>query len=387
MLSVLIFLVVLSVLVLAHEAGHYLAARICGVKADEFGYGFPPRAIGFVKTEKGWKRVKNSERLSYPNTIWSLNWLPLGGFVRLKGEMGEGAGDSDSFLAKKAWQKFFILSAGVAMNWILAAVIFSAGFTFGVPAELDGLPPSAIIADQRVEITDIVTGSAADKAGMKSGDYLVTINGEVAKDADAAREILGRQTQTGLGLTLEIKRQGQLITAQATPEYLEALKKPGLGVALANIGSVRFPFGLAIVQGVTVTAQYTGAIVQGFISLVKDLFGAHKLAGEVSGPIGIAVITGQVAGQGFWALMQFAALLSLNLAVINFLPIPALDGGRVLFVLIESLRRKRNNPNFEAAIHQVGFVALMILILLVTAQDLHRYGGTIWNGLRGMIGL
>jgi len=121
--------------------------------------------------------------------------------------------------------------------------------------------------------------------------------------------------------------------------------------------------------------------------LIADLFGDRKLAAEVSGPVGIAVLTGTIADQGFWALMQFAALLSLNLAVINFLPIPALDGGRALFVVVESLRRRRNNPRFEAAIHQIGFVALLILILLVTAQDIHRYGGAIWNGLKGMIGL
>ncbi len=387
MLNVLIFLLVLSVLVLVHEAGHYIVARIFGVKAEEFGYGFPPRAIGFVKTERGWKRVPGKDRSNYKNTIWSINWLPLGGFVRLKGESGEGAGESDSFLTKPGWQKFLVLAAGVAMNWLLAAFIFSIGFAVGVPAETDGLPASAIVKDSRIEIVEVVGKSAAETAGIKQGDRIITINGEVASSAENARMILSDQTEKGMELTMEVMRGKDLEVIHATPVFLEALGKPGLGVALGNIATVRFPLPLAVVQGVTVTAQYTGLIVNGFFSLIADLFGARKLAAEVSGPVGIAVLAGHVAEQGFWALMQFAAILSLNLAVINFLPIPALDGGRAVFVVVESLRRRRNNPRFEAAVHQIGFVALLILILLVTAQDLHRYGGAIWNGLKGVVGL
>jgi len=387
MIQVLIFLLVLSVLVLVHEAGHYIAARIFGVKAEEFGYGFPPRAIGFVRTAQGWKKVAARDRSNYKNTIWSLNWLPLGGFVRLKGEAGDGEGEEDSFLTKSGWQKFIILAAGVVMNWLLAAIIFSTGFAIGVPAEVDGLPASAIVKDRRVEIVEVIQKSAAEDANLKLGDRIVTINGEVAASAEAARSILTDQAGKGMELTLEIERKGAMQTVLATPKHVEALGKPGLGVALSNIGTVRFPAHLAVVQGVTVTAQYTELIIKGFFSLIADLFGDRKLAAEVSGPVGIAVLTGTIADQGFWALMQFAALLSLNLAVINFLPIPALDGGRALFVVVESLRRRRNNPRFEAAIHQIGFVALLILILLVTAQDIHRYGGAIWNGLKGMIGL
>lgn len=387
MIQVLIFLLVLSVLVLVHEAGHYIAARIFGVKAEEFGYGFPPRALGFVKTAQGWKRVKAKDRSVYKNTIWSFNWLPLGGFVRLKGEAGEGVGEEDSFLTKSGWKKFIILAAGVCMNWLFAAVIFSFGFSIGVPAEIDGLPNSAIVSNHRTEIIEVVTKSAAENAGLKSGDDLITINGQIAGDAETARMLLGQQSEKAPNLTLEIERDGVIHTVHAVPIFLETLGKPGLGVALANIGTVRFPLHLAIVQGVTVSARYTQLIVQGFFSLIGNLFGDRKLAAEVSGPIGIAVLTGHIAEQGFWAIIQFAALLSLNLAVINFLPIPALDGGRALFVIIEALRRRRNNPRFEAAIHQAGFVALLLLILVVTAQDLFRYGGAIWTGLKGIVGL
>jgi regulator of sigma E protease len=173
--------------------------RFFGVKAEEFGYGFPPRAIGIVKTAQGWKQVSGRDRAFYKNTIWSLNWLPLGGFVRLKGESGDGEGEPDSFLTKPGWQKFIILAAGVAMNWLLAAVIFSFGFSVGVPAELDGLPNSAIVSNQHIEIVEVVGKSAAETSGLLTGDKILTINGQVPKDADASRAIMADQTEKGEG--------------------------------------------------------------------------------------------------------------------------------------------------------------------------------------------
>ncbi len=387
MTHVLIFLLVLSALVLAHEAGHFVAARIFGVKAEEFGYGFPPRAIGFVKTAHGWKWVKNGDRTSYKNTIWSINWLPLGGFVRLKGELGDGAGDVDSFLTQSRWKKFVILAAGVCMNWLVALVIFSVGFSFGVPSEIYQLSSSAIVTNAHVEIIEVAKKSAAETAGLQVGDKLISINGQLAKNAEDSRLIIGDQNSKGIDLTLELERAGTIQTAQAKPSFLADLGKPGLGVALANIGTVRYPVPLAIVEGFSITARYTELIVKGFFSLVGDLFGERKLVSEVSGPVGIAVLTGSIAKQGFWAIMQFAAVLSLNLAVINFLPIPALDGGRALFVLIESIRRKRTNSKFESIVHQIGFFTLLLLIVLVTVQDLQHYGGAIWLGIKGIIGL
>ena len=175
-MSVLIFLLILSVLVLVHELGHYVAARIFGVKAEEFGYGFPPRAVGFVRVGKKWKRVSGSDQTAYENTVWSVNWLPLGGFVRLKGETGDGTDQKDSFQSKPGWQKFIILAAGVFMNWLLASMIFAFGFASGVPAELAGLPQNAVVTDKRIEITDVVAGSAALEAGLQAGDYVISFN-------------------------------------------------------------------------------------------------------------------------------------------------------------------------------------------------------------------
>ncbi|MDO8617904.1 MAG: M50 family metallopeptidase [Candidatus Uhrbacteria bacterium] len=386
MLTLLIFLAVLSVLVLIHEFGHFIAARICGVKAEEFGYGFPPRAIGFVKHNGKWQRVPRHDRSTYKNTIWSLNWLPLGGFVRLKGEEGGNVADKDSFVSQTLLRRFFILVAGVAMNWLLAAAIFIAGFSIGIPAQTDALPAGAIVRDQKVQIMEVVADSAAGTAGIKPGDFLLSINGIIIKTAAQAQSSLSEQSHVSEPMQIILERDQHQFRLTTKAAYLEALERPGLGVKLADTGIVRFPFWRAVGQGVTTAAMYTKLIFVGFGQLIGDLFTERKLIGGVAGPVGIAVLTGEMC-QSWWSCMRFSAFLSLNLAIINFLPIPALDGGRALFIFIESLRRRRINPLFEAAVHRVGFVALLTLIFFVTVHDLQQFGGVIWRGIRGAVGL
>ncbi|MEK7473386.1 MAG: M50 family metallopeptidase [Patescibacteria group bacterium] len=385
MFSVIAFLVILSGLVLLHELGHFIVARAFGVKADEFGFGFPPRGIGFVKERGTWKRVGRADRTRYENTVWSLNWLPLGGFVRLKGETPEEAGDADSLLAKNGWKKFAILAAGVTMNWLLAAAIFSVGFMIGVPAVVEGLPSSAIVSDTKVQIMNVVPGTAADKAELQPGDELLSIDGIMIPNADAARTELGARSTEGAELAMIVERGTEQIEIKARLEYLAQLDRVALGIALADTGTVRFPIWLAVGEGFTLAARYTWMIVQGFGQLIHGLFNGRASA-ELAGPVGIAVMTGGIVQQGGWAVAQFAAILSLNLAVINFLPIPALDGGRAVFVVLEGIRRKKNNIRTEAIVHQIGFLTLMLIVLLVTIQDLRRYGGTIWQGILGLFG-
>lgn len=387
MLTLLIFLAVLSVLVLVHEAGHYLAARACGVRADEFGYGFPPRLVGFVKEKGRWRRVRRGEQTA-EDTIWSINWLPLGGFVRLKGEQGEAGQDQDSFQSKSAWKRLFILAAGVGMNWLLAIAIFSVAFSIGVPTELENLSAAARVRDTAVRVTEVLPGSSAEKAGLLPGDSVREINAVPVTDAAQARDVLAQaDPDAALRLTVRDEKTDVTRTIETSLSFVEALGRPGLGVALADVGTVSYPVPLAIIEGVRVTASYTWMVVLGFYTLLKDLVSGLKPSADISGPVGIAVLTGRIAEQGAWSLMHFTAILSINLAVINFLPIPALDGGRVLFIVIETLRRRKVKLSLEAAVHRIGFALLLLLIALVTLQDLRRYGGAILHGIGRAVGL
>ncbi len=375
-MPLLIFLLVLSVLVLCHEAGHYVAARVFGVKAEEFGFGFPPRALGFVRVGSRWKRIGARDKGSYTGTIWSLNWLPLGGFVRLKGEQGEVRG-VDAFATKPLTQRAIILLAGVTMNWLLAWTIFSVGFAIGIPAPVGDLPAQAIVTRQHIEINQVQNGSAAAQAGLQAGDVLLRVDETTVMSVAQAQQLLAAHAASLTPMHLSIERGTQSLTVEATPRYVTDLQRAGLGIGLIEIGYVRFPWYGAIAQGALVTFGYTRLILFAFGDLIRNLFVHQRLNADVSGPIGIAVMTGQIAQQGAWAVAQFAAVLSINLALINVFPIPALDGGRLLFVVIEAIRRRPSNQRLEALIHQMGFILLLLLILLVTVHDVRQYGHTI----------
>lgn len=386
MLTLLIFLLVLSVLVLVHEVGHFITARLFGVKAEEFGYGIPPRILGFVKVGKKWKKVGRKDRKEYGNTIWSLNWLPIGGFVRIKGEQGDGEFDADSFHVKPVWQRIVILAAGVGMNWILAAVLLSLGLAIGVPSVVDELPAGATIEKREVSIIETLKGSPAEAAGVKAGDVIVRIGPDDAETLKQTRELIAAQDLRPF--TLLLRRDDQEVTVNVTPVYLEQAKRTGIGVGLVDTGIVRFPPLLAVKNGIWLTGAYTKAVALSLADLLRDLIrGGGETADQISGPVGIAVITGRVAKQGIMPLVQFAAILSINLAVINFLPIPALDGGRALFLVVEGLRRKAIRRRTEALIHNISFFILIALILLVTLRDLGKYGGAILGGLKGLVGM
>lgn len=384
MLTLVIFLAVLSALVLIHELGHFLAARVCGVKAEEFGFGFPPRAIGFVKEKGRWKRVTANDDKEYANTIWSINWMPLGGFVRMKGEEGN-AHDTDSFNSKSLPARALILAAGVMMNWILAAVIITLGLLVGVRGDLSGAPSYARIDDRAVELVSIVPDSAAAKAGLELGDQLKQIDSQVVNNVGDAQTLIKQESDQHDQLQVQVKRRNQLLTVQVTPQEIASLGHKGIGVAMADTGVVRFPWYRAIPEGIGLTSRYTWLIIKGFGELIRNLVVGHSVGADVSGPVGIAVMTGKIAQQGIWPLLQFAALLSLNLSIVNFLPIPALDGGRFLFLAIEAIRRKKASLKLEVAIHRVGFFFLIGLVILVTVRDLHQYGATILNGIRHLI--
>lgn len=378
MTTFIIFIIVLSVLVFVHELGHFWTARKLGVKAEEFGFGFPPRALGFFKDKSGkWRFLKGKrDPQSLPeeqrpvSTVYSLNWLPLGGFVKIKGENGEGKQDSDSFAAKSLWRRALILSAGVIMNIILAAVLLSVGYMIGLPGSLDDLRPSADISEARVMIMEVLPESPAAQAGLEAGDTILSVADRHVSSNEELQAIVAEQAGIATNFLVEKDTGEELV--EITPEYSEENERAVIGVSIYATGTVRYPFFIAIWEGIKLTGWMFWMIILAFYGLIRDLIIGVSVSGQVAGPVGIATLTGQVASLGFAYLLQFMTLLSLNLALVNILPFPALDGGRILFIIIEKFKGKPVKQSVEAWIHTIGFWLLILLIVIVTYKDIVR---------------
>lgn len=379
-LTVITFIIVLSVLVFAHELGHFMMARKFGVKAEEFGFGFPPRAWGFYKNTQGkWRHIFGSQEVAdCPGTVYSINWLPLGGFVKIKGENGEGESDRDSFASRPIWQRALMLSAGVVMNIILAAVLVSAGFMIGLPQALDGqLNSRAHISDRKIQIMQVMKNTPAELAGLQIGDAIIGIDNNSFLNFQDLQNYVA--SNIGHKLSYKIKRGQALTEVRIVPELMKETGKGGIGIAITETGLVSYPWYLAVFEGVKMTLILTWAIIMAFYELLKGLILGQGVTADLSGPVGIATLTGQVARLGFAYLLQFTALLSINLAVINFFPFPALDGGRILFLIIEKIKRSPVKKEVEGAIHNIGFILLMLLVLVVTFRDVARFGDVFKN--------
>lgn len=364
--TIIIFIIILTIIVFVHELGHFWTAKKLGVNVEEFGFGFPPRLWGFMKNK----------------TMYSINWIPLGGFVKIKGESGEDRDDQDSFASKAAWKKSAILSAGVLMNVVLAFVALSIGFMIGLPTVVDESLEGVQITDRAVQIVSVEEGSAAEQIGLAMGDKIISIDNQTFVNDQQITEYI--QNDDDRILSLVINRFGDEVYLEAD---LTNQDESVLGVYLATTGLVRYQWYEAIWEGFRATGYVLVQILMAFYLLIKGLFVGAGSGLQVAGPIGVAVLTGQMAQLGFAYLLQFTALLSLNLAIINILPFPALDGGRLVFVLIEKIRRKPNNTNVEAIVHNTGFILLLFLMLVVTYKDIARNSGKILSGLKGLIGL
>ncbi len=355
--TILLFLLLLSVLVLVHELGHYIAAKKAGMTVEEFGIGFPPRVFSWIAKS---------------GTTWSVNAIPLGGFVKIKGESGENADAPDSFASQSWWRRFSVVIAGVVMNLVLAWFLFTIGFLFGLPAIVeDGVEAGVTVTDRAINIVDVLPNSAADVAGVEVGDRVLTIDGVAYDSGSSARDALKPHGDAS-PLSIMIAHNGETRTVSVAPLFVEELGRDGVGVALIETGFVRYPWYLAPVKGVEMTLSSTWEVLSAFGGLVTSIFRHEDVSANLSGPVGIAVLTGQVASLGISHLMQFAAMLSINLAVINVLPFPALDGGRLAFLLYEVIRRKKAAPSFEQTVHAIGFAALLLIVVLVTVKDIVR---------------
>jgi len=371
-LTIITFIVVLSILVFAHELGHFWVAKKNGLIPKEFGFGFPPRAWGIYKSTDGsWKQIRGKKDVNDAvGTIYSVNWVPLGGFVNLE-EDEDGGDDPNHFSNKKIWQRAVILLAGVTMNIILAAFLFSIGYMVGLPQALDDVNSNAKIRDRQIQIIEVASDSTAAKAGLELGDMIVSVDGR--EIADYAQLLEYTDENTGRELNYKIKRGGEEKDFNILVETRPETNKGGIGISIAEIGIVRYSILRSIWEGIRTTVLLTWLIIVAFYQLIKGLILGQGLSIELGGPVRIAQMTGDVVRMGFAYLINFTAILSINLAIINALPFPALDGGRILFLIIEKIKGSPVKKEVEGVIHYIGFALLMLLVVLVTYRDIARF--------------
>jgi regulator of sigma E protease len=385
MTTLIIFFLVLGVLVLVHELGHFITAKRNGVGAEEFGFGFPPRLVGTYKDKSGKRRWVfgnkeiEEEIKDRDETIYSFNLLPLGGFVKITGENG-AEGDNDkkdekNFANKSIWIRFKILIAGVTMNILLAVALFSLAFWMGLPEMMDDDNTDSSIP---VTITIVVPGSPADEAGLQAGDDILSteIEGETKMAIVSIKQLQDIiQDKAGQEITFGIQHpKDEVVTnIKITPRQNPPKGEGATGIGLAKTKVVKHGVIESAKLGVETTYRMVKMIFVFLGKLIASPFTKESVAGDVTGPIGIAKMSGQAAALGLAFLMQFTAMLSVNLAIINILPFPGLDGGRIFFLLIEKIKGSPLNQKIEGTINTIGFFMLLGLMALVVVKDIFRF--------------
>ncbi len=352
--TIVVFLLLFTVLVFVHEVGHFVTARLTGMRVLEFGFGFPPK---LASVQRG-------------GVEYSVNWIPFGGFVRILGEDGmarlpDGSLAPDSFAARPIPARVLVLVAGVAMNVLLAIAVYATIFATGEPT-----------FNGKVRWQHVEPSSPAQAAGMRDGDVIVRIDGKSFAEPGEMRDYIYRHA--GQEIRLSIERDRQTFDAPAVPRENPPANQGPLGLRDAEPVRelVSYPLSDAVGRALDRTWVVLGEIVRAFSRTITGLLTGRGGGEEVSGPVGIFNITGQVAQQGAAYVLELLALLSLNLAVLNIVPFPGLDGGRLLFVLVEAARGgRRLDPRTEAAIHALGFVFLLFLVGVVSFFDIRRLAG------------
>ncbi|HYC83383.1 MAG TPA: site-2 protease family protein [Candidatus Paceibacterota bacterium] len=375
-MSVIIFLIVLAVLIITHEFGHFIVAKKSGIRVDEFGLGFPPKLFGWKKGE----------------TVYSLNALPFGGFVKIHGENPDeesiAGSDSDRSMANKPrLVQAAVLAAGVTFNILLAWLLISVGFMYGLPTSAGQAPAGTALENVRLMITSVAPESPAETAGIKAGDIVVaygekkgaeTVYAE-SVDIPSIQEYLA--AKEGKQVVIKYLRGQENPRAPASnihettvvpaPGIVEG--RPAVGISMDMVGTLRLPWWKALVSGAEFTAQLIIATVVGLKDFFMSLFTDGKEAlSSVTGPIGLVGLVGDASELGLAYLLSFTAFISINLAVLNMVPFPALDGGRLLFLAIEGIKGSRLNPKIANAFNLVGFALLILLMITITISDIGR---------------
>lgn len=363
-MTIILFLFVLSVLVFVHELGHFITAKISKMRVDEFAIGFPPRIFGWKKGE----------------TTYALNLIPFGGYVKIHGENPDdeslhGADSTRSFTARPRLLQVFVLLAGVSCNVIFAWLLMSFGLSIGMPVSTDFLP-DADFKDVQVLVTSVRSGTPAQSAGLLAGDELQLLQtGDDALAPKTSEDV--QKFMQGHGddqVTVRFRRfnADRTFTASSTVVVpREGISPAGaaIGIGISAQGTLELPAYSALYHGARLTYGITKDVAVGLFGFIGGLFKGESSIANVTGPVGIARLVGDARALGFSYLISFVAFISVNLAVINLLPFPALDGGRILFVLIESVIRRPIPARFANTVNATGFILLLCLMAVITYRD------------------
>jgi regulator of sigma E protease len=370
-MSIVIFIIILLVLVLVHEFGHFFVAKSFKIRVDEFGFGFPPKLFG--------KKIGETE--------YSLNALPFGGFVKIFGENFEEADTVDvgflekdskqdfsrSLTSKPKWQQAVVLFAGIFANFLLAWFLFSIGFMSGLPTSVGSEPAGATLTNVHTTIISIVPKSPAENAGLKVGDEIVSVQSakdfisNVNPDTLKAFVLSHGSKQIEIGYLRGKEKNISLI--DINPVVNKTDKEPEIGISMDEIGIAKLAFFPALWEGLKLNWFMTENTVKGFGALISETLRGHGSLEGISGPVGMVGIVGNAYQFGFAYLLSFVALISINLAIINLIPFPALDGGRIFFLLIEKIKGSRLNPKIANMVNMIGFSILILLMLFITYHD------------------
>ncbi len=372
-MNILLFLGVLVVLIVVHELGHFLAAKMFGIKVEEFGIGYPPRALTIGKIGE---------------TVYSLNWLPFGGFVKIFGEgLGEDVSLKDqkrALINQAKWKQATVLVAGVVFNIIFAWILFTVTFMMGSPVAID----EAKIKNGEIErngpvlaISAVLPDSPADIAGLRAGDSISALAFNDTKIESPLPSEVSKFVSNNAGETIKVyyNRNNK---EDATPEYVEIIPTHGIiagkqgtaaiGVEMVLITAEKQGFFASMSLGAAKTISVTKAITIGTVGFIKDAVTGNANWKSVAGPVGIVGLVGDASSLGWMHLINFMAIISINLAIINMIPIPALDGGRLLFVGIESITRQKIHPGLAGALNILGFAAIILLMVVITYHDVAK---------------
>ena len=347
--SLIAFIIVIAVCVVVHEYGHYVTAKILGVQVHEFAFGMGPAIL--------------QHRNKKTKMLWSWRLFPVGGFCRLAGmnedEEGEIVIPGMGFDEQPAWKRFLILLNGSLFN-VLLAVLLMALFLWGY----------GVLDMDSTKIGEIMPGFPAEISGLKSGDEILSVNGKKPdEDSKTSKwrgmsEIIRTESLKDENVIFEIKRGQENLTLKIKIPVNEEYGRPMLGVSPSH---VKYGFIKAIKSSLNYTYRMTSMMLRGFYELI-----ARRQEADVTGPVGIASMSGKAMREGFWDFITFIAIIALNLGILNLFPIPALDGGRILFVLLEMIVRRRLPEKVENWIHMAGFALLISLMVLITCKDIYN---------------